>query len=902
MITVLLTIAVLYLFWAQHGLSKQILELKDQGAPQHNEPGIKTVLPSIDEPTVKASVWPKSEDPTVSEPAPMKVDSPAVETKSATEQPARPNNFVFRAENLQAFSTWFRENWFLGIAALSLALAGVFLVQYGVENGVLTPFWRVMGALALGGALIAVGEVIRRRSGDEADRHTAFLPSTFSGAGLVTLFVAALSARHLYGLIGVEAALVALVMASLLSVILGWFYGPFLAAIGIIGSTAAPFLVGGQSDTPEAFYYYFVLIALVALAVDTLRRWAWISVFGLFAGFVGAWLLYSDTGGDVHLLAFALITAVGAVAIPQRSLLPSHQGATTLGTGLSLVSSRFKSDLAYEFPTRLAAGTFAAATGAALVVAFRDAGPNEIWLSVIALAFLFVAATVWMRRAPALMDLAVVPAFAFLWVILAQGLDHGSLKAEFLAGQLREPESQPPFTVTALALLAVIASALAHWRSLFGRLSKANMVWASGAAFFAPATLVIFEVLWSPSPILGAGYWAAHAMFVAAVMVLFAGHSGRKDGVNHNRAAIYALAAITMISFALVVVLTSAALTISLAVMVLGAVLVDRKFEMPLLSWFVQIGAIVIGWRLVIWPGVDWAKDAPIVEVWAAYGLSAILLGASWYLIDKNRWHAARITVESAVWLVLAVFATTLLLRQFEGDIESHAKISLVISVWLISAIVQLYRMCIAGSPLLIRIVRASLAALFGFITVAGFLFAFILFSPLASDSFLGGGGEVRGPFVFDSLLVAYGLPALILGVGYWALDHLRPWFRKLFLAGSAFFVAVYTTFEIRRFWQGNDLSVRGIMQPELYSYTIAMLLVSVGLLFFAFSRRSLALRRIAMIGIGLTIAKVFLVDMAGLTGLIRVASFLGLGLSLSGLAWIDRAMSARWEKNAPQQ
>ena len=35
--------------------------------------------------------------------------------------------------------------------------------------------------------------------------------------------------------------------------------------------------------------------------------------------------------------------------------------------------------------------------------------------------------------------------------------------------------------------------------------------------------------------------------------------------------------------------------------------------------------------------------------------------------------------------------------------------------------------------------------------------------------------------------------------------------------------------------------------------------------------------------------AKVFLLDAAGLTGLTRVVSFLGLGLSLAGLAWLNR-------------
>jgi uncharacterized membrane protein len=48
-------------------------------------------------------------------------------------------------------------------------------------------------------------------------------------------------------------------------------------------------------------------------------------------------------------------------------------------------------------------------------------------------------------------------------------------------------------------------------------------------------------------------------------------------------------------------------------------------------------------------------------------------------------------------------------------------------------------------------------------------------------------------------------------------------------------------------------------------------------------------LRRIAMAVIGLTVVKVFLWDAAGLTGLLRVVSFAGLGLGLAGLAWLNR-------------
>ncbi len=86
----------------------------------------------------------------------------------------------------------------------------------------------------------------------------------------------------------------------------------------------------------------------------------------------------------------------------------------------------------------------------------------------------------------------------------------------------------------------------------------------------------------------------------------------------------------------------------------------------------------------------------------------------------------------------------------------------------------------------------------------------------------------------------------------------------------------------------------------ELYSYTIAMLIASAGLLYAAFAQRSVTLRRVAMAGIGLTVAKVFLIDMGGLTGLLRVAAFLGLGLALAALAWLDRRIAAQWQARPP--
>ena len=59
-------------------------------------------------------------------------------------------------------------------------------------------------------------------------------------------------------------------------------------------------------------------------------------------------------------------------------------------------------------------------------------------------------------------------------------------------------------------------------------------------------------------------------------------------------------------------------------------------------------------------------------------------------------------------------------------------------------------------------------------------------------------------------------------------------------------------------------------------------------LLWLAVQRRSEPLRRLAMVVIGVTVAKVFLWDAAGLSGLVRVLSFACLGLALAGMAWLN--------------
>ena len=180
-------------------------------------------------PTQKTKVSkPAPPNPIPNKPALIQeIPSTAINLEEKPKSIIPPKSYVFEASNLDRLFDWLKENWFIAVAAVSLAMAGIFLVQYGIENGVLSPRNRVLCALVFGAGLIGFGEWIKRKASDETGT-TAFLPSAFAGAGVVTLFAAILSAQQMYGLIGKEAAFIALVGLAALSLVLGWLYGACL--------------------------------------------------------------------------------------------------------------------------------------------------------------------------------------------------------------------------------------------------------------------------------------------------------------------------------------------------------------------------------------------------------------------------------------------------------------------------------------------------------------------------------------------------------------------------------------------------------------------------------------------------------------------------------------------------
>ena len=783
---------------------------------------------------------------------------------------------------VERFGAWLGENWVYAVSGVSLALAGVFLVQYGMERGFLPPALRVLAGIGFGLGLIYAGERVRRRFGDGEDASTAYLPSVFSGAGLVSVFAAVLAARQMYGLIGPEVTFAALLATAGGAILLGWFHGPLLAALGLAGATLSPFVVGGNADSVDWLQGYFLLVAAVGLAVDAMRRWAWVS--GLSVGLaLLAGLLLMAGGGTVAAFQMAVtVLAVLAVGVPALRLFPDHAGPTVLA--VSLIQKGGGRPI---FPVLLAWATVAAAV-AALVLML----PSPDWglLPFVLLAGLGIVLALWTAQAPGLHDLPLLPAAGFVALVLFAPEQGSDLFWQFsdAAIDIRPPETAAPWTVTWLMVLAAGLSVALAFRARRG--AAHPVILSIAAALAAPVTALVLELTWPVTAVVGAYPWALQVMALAALMVALAVQFARADAGDLRRAAHFTLSALALIALALFLILSHAALSLGLAVLVAVAAGLDRRLRLPEMALAVQAGVMLLGWRMAVDPGLIWAFDASLAGAVAAYVGPLLGLGAALWLLPREGRDAARAFAESGIALALVLLADVLILRWIAGGPgrlppEAHWSAALLVLPWLAMALVQLYRVKLGGR---LAVLRYGLAAVAGVIWGLGMLVAVTGLNPLFSFD------PVRGPLVLDSLFVAYGLAGGVILLARRWLGHLPMLLRRGMDAVGAALVALYAGLEIRRFWRGDDLSVPGTSQPELYSYTIALLIVGAVLLWQAIARNSAGLRRVALGLIGVTVAKVFLVDAAGLSGLMRVFSFLALGLSLAGLAWLNRWAAGR--------
>ena len=748
--------------------------------------------------------------------------------------------------------------WGVWLGAATLLLAGVFLIRYAAEEGWLGPAVRCFGLAALGAGLIGLGFRSARRPVTGL-RFADQAPAALAAGGVVMLFGAAYAASVLYALVSPVAGFVLMAAASLTGLAVALRLGQLVAAVGIVGAFMTPLLV--ESDTPSwpGLFIYLLFVSAASLATVRYAAWVWLGWATTIAA--SAWVLLASLTVPA---ADAWVPAlfVPALVALHLALLPAEALERPVGRRLAWIPI-------------LAVGA------AGLLLAF-SAPDTATRAAVLLLAPITLAAA---AREERLVGVPWVAAGLFLvlmafwdlpiWSQTGEPIWNGQGGVVAILPGSWTPTALQPFLTTLSGMSAVFA--IAGFAGVWWL--RRPVAWASFVAAVPVLALALGYARvrqFQPD-----AAWAAVTLAAAAALVGLAALASRR-GRGIQAVGVLAAGATAGLSLAFAMLLTAQWLTIALVLLVPALVWIEAAADLPPLRRVALAVAAVALARLLFNTQVLYYVD----------GQSAVLNGrALAYAAGAGAfWFGARLARRRADDRLVAVleigcaaFVTALAMleiRQWSTggypsrDVFTFAEAGLQVSALATLACLSLWLDQRNG--------RASLRWSWmaqGGLALAGGL-ALLLANPAVNGS-----TSVDGPPVLDALLTTYALPALL---ALWARLQLESRSRiATILAWYAFAAGfAWVTLEVRHIAHPGTMGLNDtpVLDWELWAWSGAWMAIAVGLMAAGLLRERRTLRLAALAVMAVVVAKVFLVDMAGLTGLWRVLSFLGLGLTLIGL------------------
>lgn len=739
---------------------------------------------------------------------------------------------------------------FLWIGAITLALAAIFLVRYSIEEGYLSPEVRVILAALFGFALIGGAERMLMR--DER------VSQALAAAGVAALYGALLSAVALYGMISKVAAGGGAAALTAFAITLSLRHGILVAALAFVGGFLSPAIIGSeQPNTPVLFGYLFA-IAAGTLGVIRVRGW-WVLGWGVLAGsalWTVVWMLADRDEPELHWVGLFLVGVAGLFVWAtwrrlEESENPPRDVVALVWTALAVTGALLAATVVQDGGRQIA-GWVALALHGVGMFAFGRWTPRFQHAAALAPVFSLATLALWWlvaRGAPADWDetrfgwlavsfggLYAAGAFALLWNAARPGfwaaLSVAAALSHFLLAWyvLRNAATGTPWGLISIGLAApflVGAERLVRWRESMPGATEALGFLAAGVAFFVGAAI--------PLELSREWITVAYAVELTAVAAIAA-----QLGLVALRQLCWPLLAIVTVRF----VVNPEILRYPLGLA-------------PILNWMlwgygISIAAMVVALRFLRPTG-----DVRLVR--AVEAAAALLVFVLLTLEVRSVFQPTAMTAPEASFMERAFY----------------------VLVWGIFALAALWLAARNSDPVALWAWRLSGGLAAAVAVVVQVLIANPVFEPASVG---------RLP-VFNGLLIAYAAPAALAALA-------RRWIavepdRRVDLvveAAASILAFAWVSFEVRHFFDpGFDrpgFTARGL---ELYAYSIVWLLFGVALLALGFVRQAAALRHAGMALVCIVVAKVFLIDMAGLQGLLRVFSFLGLGAALIGLGYAYR-------------
>jgi len=812
--------------------------------------------------------------PPAASPAPVtSVPVSPAPTPSASPQPAI------------GFEERFGTRWVVWVGGLALALGGVFLVRYTIQQGLIGPGVRIAlgGLLAI--VLVAAGEWARRNEKLTGlpGLPTANIPSILTAAGTTVAYATVYAAYALYGFLPPPVAFVLLGVVALLALAAALLHGPALAGLGVLGAFGAPMLVASTEPDYWALYIYIAIVTGASFALARVRLWEWLAISALVLG--ALWTVPGANVYPVEALGAHVFNAIAGYAL----------AATLLVCGFMYGPQATPSEL--DRLSALALSLYLFVVAALVLVSRHDA------LALTAFVVL-TAATVAIAWRTDAATVAVPAAAVLAVVVMADWSVHLSIDALIAPAGPAAPTTPEPesydygahlFLAAVWAAMFGIPGFLAQGRST-GALIP--MLW-SASAVFAPVAMLValyYRIAGLDRSLPFAGF----ALLLAAIYAIATEtlvQRRPRPGLAAS-GAIFATGALAALALAFTFAFEKGWLTVGLALMVPGAAWVSEKRPLPWLRWLAAIMVAAVLARIAYEPRIvgDDIGTTPIFN-WLLYGYGIPALSfwvAGWMLRRRTDDLPARMVDAGAILftVLLVIFETRHYITG--GDIYQP-----------VSDITEAAIDVNAGLALTIGLERirgrtGSIVHNIGAMLIAALTLCAIVFefAVVASPRFYN--EPINGVF-FNMILLGYGLPAVLAIVLALIARTTRPLPYRVVAAITAVMLALfYLTLEVRRLFHGPIIA-GPTTDAEQYAYSSTWLIFGIVLFGVGFTLRSQPARLLALGVMALTVAKVFIIDTASVGGIYRALSAIGLGVVLLGIGWIyQRLLYPRMPATGP--
>ena len=828
-----------------------------------------------DEPLPQSGVIDSAEQP----PAQPPTEPPPPESAPPQAEPSQPNFF-----NLEQF---FGTRLVVWVGGFALALGGILLVRYSIEQGLFGPELRVAAGAVLALLLVGLGELARRKenASDIDQMPRAHIPSILTAAGTTIAYADVWAAYEIYKFLSPAMAFLLLGLVALGTLAAALKHGPALGGLGLIGAYVTPLLVSTTQPSYWTLYVYLTVVTAAAYALARYRMWRWLAitaaVFSILWTFVG---MNDLRPGSLHAHAFSALAGFALAAV---FLVPGlvYGPAETRGQVSPVASGVLAGYLVAAF---------------ALVMLTTHTNTSLITLFMLAAATAIIA---W-RSDSTILAMPVAAALAVLVIV------HWAVNFNFeILLSPRGPfyGAPPSWTITGrgqhllfAAGTAAVFGGMGYWAQERSQRLEFSMLWAA-CAVLTPVVILI-ALYYSLTSYGRSIPFAIMALALAALFALAAlrlWQREEREGIR-EASAIFATGMVAALALALTFALEKGWLTVALALMVPGIALIADRQPMPILRNLCGVIILLVMGRIALDPqivGSDVGKT-PIFN-WLLWGYGVPTL-AFWYAGRVLRRRADDVPARMAESAAILFAALTAMLEirhlMNDGDIfrprVSLGEAGLQISIWIAMAIGFEHQRARSGS-----IIHDAAARVFGGLALISVVVALgFRENPLLT------GAPVGGPF-FNYVLLGYGIPAVLMAILARVVRNARPEPYYFVCAAAAIVLMLaYLTLQVRTLFHGPVLNAPFISDAEHYTYSVVWLGFGVALLLIGIALKSQPARLASAAVVILDTFKVFFIDLRDVQGLYRALSIICLGLVLMGIGWLyQRLLFPARKATAPE-